>query len=33
LAEGLNVHAGKVVHAAVARELGYEAGSLADILA
>ena len=33
LANGLNVHAGAVVHAAVARELGYKPVPLAEILA
>ena len=33
LAEGLNVHAGKVTYKAVADELGYEFQSVADVLA
>ncbi len=33
LAEGLNVHAGKVAYEAVARELGYDYRPVADILA
>ncbi len=32
LAAGLNVHAGQVVHPAIAEELGYEAASLAAML-
>jgi alanine dehydrogenase len=32
LAAGLNVHAGKVIYEAVARELGYEALPLAEVL-
>lgn len=32
LAAGLNIHAGQVTHPAVARELGYEAAALADVL-
>ena len=32
LAAGLNVHAGKIVYEAVARELGYEAVPLAEVL-
>jgi alanine dehydrogenase len=33
LAEGLNVHAGKVTYKAVADELGYAFQSVADVLA
>jgi alanine dehydrogenase len=33
LAAGVNVHAGRVVHEAVARELGYEAASPGEVLA
>lgn len=33
LANGLNVHAGKIVHPAVARDLGYEPHSLENVLA
>ena len=33
LAEGLNVHAGKVTYHAVAQELGYAYASVAEVLA
>jgi alanine dehydrogenase len=33
LATGLNVHAGRVTHPAVARELGYELLPVEDVLA
>jgi alanine dehydrogenase len=33
LAVGLNIHAGKVTHEAVARELGYDPAPLASVLA
>jgi alanine dehydrogenase len=32
LANGLNIHAGRVVHAAVARDLGYEHQSVEEIV-
>jgi alanine dehydrogenase len=32
LAAGLNIHAGQVTHAAVARELGYATASLSEVL-